>query len=53
MAEVGSIIGDIEPEAFQVVVARFADRSEVQDSPPLRARFGVLKLASAKSVDRA
>ena len=53
VAEVGPFIAGIEVEAFQAVVARFADRPEVQGSPPLRARFGVLKLDSAKSVDRA
>jgi tetratricopeptide (TPR) repeat protein len=52
IAEVGPLLGSLRPDAFQTVVARFSDRPEVQDSPPLRARFGVLKLHTAKSVDR-
>ena len=48
IAEVGALLGDLKPAAFQAVVARFADRPEVQDSPPLRVRFGVLKLDSQK-----
>jgi hypothetical protein len=52
IAELGALLGALEPASFQTVVARFADRPEVQDSPPLRVRFGVLKLDSAKTVDR-
>jgi hypothetical protein len=52
VTEVGGVLHALNPPGFQEVIARFADRPEVLDSPHLRAKFGVLKMDRAAAVDR-